>query len=60
MRGSNIAIENVKSIGNTPFFTTVLRRLISKERVSLQWGLSFILGALGIVRLTLENRIIRV
>jgi DME family drug/metabolite transporter len=56
MSWSGVAIGTVVSIGSAPFFTVVLERLISKKLVSLQWVLSFVFGALGIVLLTLGKQ----
>ena len=56
MRWSGVAIGTVVSIGSAPFFTVVLERLIGKKKVSLQWVLSFVFGAFGIVLLTLGKQ----
>ena len=53
MRLSGVAIGTVVSIATAPFFAAILERLISKKRVSLQWVISFIVGATGITLLTL-------
>lgn len=53
MRLSGVAIGTVVSIATAPFFAAILERLISKKRVSLQWVVSFIIGATGIALLTL-------
>lgn len=53
MRFSGVAIGTLISIASAPFFTVLLERLISKKRISLRWIVSFIVGAIGIVLLTL-------
>lgn len=53
MRLSGVAIGTVVSIATAPFFAAIFERLISKKRISLQWMLSFIIGATGITLLTL-------
>ncbi|KHM49889.1 MULTISPECIES: DMT family transporter [Pseudoalteromonas] len=53
MRLSGVAIGTVVSIATAPFFAAILERLISKKDISLQWMLSFVIGAIGIALLTL-------
>lgn len=53
MRLSGVAIGTLISIASAPFFTVLLERLISKKQISLPWVVSFIVGAIGIVLLTL-------
>jgi DME family drug/metabolite transporter len=53
MRLSGVAIGTVVSIASAPFFAALLERLISKKNISRQWCISFIIGALGIIFLTL-------
>jgi DME family drug/metabolite transporter len=53
MRFSGVAIGTVISIASAPFFAAILERFISKKHISLQWLISFIIGAIGIVFLTL-------
>jgi DME family drug/metabolite transporter len=53
MRMSGIAVGTVVSIATAPFFAVILECLISKKNISLQWMLSFLIGAIGIVLLTL-------
>lgn len=53
MRLSGVAIGTVVSIATAPFFAALLDRLISKKSISLQWMLSFVIGAVGIALLTL-------
>ncbi|WP_165314084.1 DMT family transporter [Vibrio ziniensis] len=53
MRLSGVAIGTLISIASAPFFTVLLERLISKKQISLQWVVSFIVGTVGIVLLTL-------
>ena len=53
MRFSGVAIGTVVSIATAPFFAAILERLISKKNISLQWILSFVVGAIGIALLTL-------
>ncbi|ALQ07023.1 hypothetical protein D172_002480 [Pseudoalteromonas sp. Bsw20308] len=50
---SGVAIGTVVSIATAPFFAAILERLISKKNISLQWILSFVIGAIGIALLTL-------
>ena len=56
MRLSGVAIGTVISIASAPLFTVILECLISKKRISRRWGLSFMIGAAGIVLLTLGQR----
>ena len=49
MRFAGVAIGTVVSIASAPFFSAMLERLISKKTVSLQWMISFLIGAIGIV-----------
>lgn len=56
MRFSGVAIGTVISIASAPFFSMLLERLISKKAISLRWTVSFILGALGILFLTLGKQ----
>lgn len=53
MHLSGVAIGTVVSIATAPFFAAILERLISKKNISLQWILSFVVGAIGIALLTL-------
>jgi DME family drug/metabolite transporter len=53
MRFSGVAIGTVVSIATAPFFAAMLERLISKNNISIQWIVSFVIGAIGIVLLTL-------
>jgi len=53
MRLSGVAIGTVVSIATAPFFAAILERLFSKKNISLQWVLSFVIGAIGIALLTL-------
>lgn len=53
MRLSGVAIGTVVSIATAPFFAALLERLVSKKKISLQWGLSFVIGAIGIVLLVI-------
>ena len=53
MRLSGVAVGTVVSIASAPLFTVVLERLISGKRISRRWGISFVLGALGIALLAL-------
>jgi len=53
MRLSGVAIGTVVSIATAPFFAAILERLISKKHISQQWILSFVVGAIGILLLTL-------
>jgi DME family drug/metabolite transporter len=56
MRWSGVAIGTVISIASAPFFTVILERLISKKKVTVEWGISFAFGALGILLLTLGKQ----
>ncbi len=53
MKLSGVAIGTLISIASAPFFTALLERLISKKAITIQWVISFIIGASGIVLLTL-------
>lgn len=53
MRLSGVAIGTVVSIATAPFFAVILERIINKKHITKQWLLSFIIGAIGIVSLTL-------
>lgn len=53
MRLSGVAVGTVISIASAPLFTVLLEWLISGRRISLRWGFSFVLGALGIALLAL-------
>jgi len=52
MRFAGVAIGTLISIACAPFFSVLLERLISKKTISLQWMVSFVIGALGIALLT--------
>ncbi|MFC3151034.1 DMT family transporter [Litoribrevibacter euphylliae] len=53
MRLSGVAVGTVVSIASAPFFTVLLERLIGKKLVSRLWMVSFAIGAMGIILLTL-------
>src|SRR5690554_3029445 len=53
MRLSGVAVGTVVSIASAPLFTVVLEWLLSGKRISLRWGASFVIGALGILLLAL-------
>ena len=53
MRLSGVAIGTVVSLASAPFFAALIERLISKKLISLKWMLSFAIGIIGIVLLTL-------
>lgn len=53
MRLSGVAIGTVISLASAPFFTAVLECLISKKSVSNKWVISFALGVVGIVLLSM-------
>ncbi|MGB3724761.1 MAG: EamA family transporter [Glaciecola sp.] len=53
MRLSGVAIGTVVSIASAPFFAAVLERVISNKAISIQWILSFVIGAVGIALLAL-------
>jgi len=56
MRFSGVAIGNLISIASAPFFSVLLERFISKKQIKLQWFVSFILGTLGIILLTMGKQ----
>ena len=53
MRLSGVAVGTVVSIASAPLFATILEYTLSKKPVTLQWFISFILGASGIGLLAL-------
>ncbi len=53
MRLSGVAIGTVVSIASAPLFTMMLECLFSRKNVSVQWVLSFVIGALGILLLAM-------
>lgn len=53
MHLSGVAIGTVVSIATAPLFAVLLEYLISKKKISRQWLLSFVVGALGILLLAL-------
>lgn len=53
MRLAGVAIGTVISIASAPLFTVLLECVINRKRISLRWGLSFVLGAAGILLLAL-------
>ncbi len=53
MRLSGVAIGTVVSIASAPLFTMMLECLLGRKRVSLQWMLSMLTGALGILLLAM-------
>lgn len=53
MRLSGVAIGTVISLASAPFFTVLLECLISKKTVSTKWFISFAIGAVGIVLLSM-------
>ncbi|WP_286267414.1 DMT family transporter [Thalassotalea atypica] len=53
MRLSGVAIGTVVSLASAPMFSAILECLISKKLISRQWVFSFIIGALGIILLTM-------
>jgi len=57
MHLSGVAIGTVVSIASAPLFAAILDRFISKKQISLQWLLSFIIGAIGIVLLVLGKEL---
>lgn len=57
MRLSGIAIGTVVSIATAPLFAALLDRFLSQKRISLQWLLSFVIGAIGIVLLVLGKEL---
>jgi len=57
MRLSGVAIGTVISIASAPLFAALLERLICKKAISVQWLISFIIGAIGIALLALGKQI---
>lgn len=53
MKLAGVAIGTLISIASAPFFTALLERLISKKVVTIQWVISFVIGAAGITLLTI-------
>jgi DME family drug/metabolite transporter len=53
MRLSGVAIGTVISLASAPFFTALLECLISKKLVSTKWFISFAIGTVGIVLLSM-------
>jgi DME family drug/metabolite transporter len=53
MRLSGVAIGTVISLASAPFFTVLLECLISKKSISTKWIISFAIGAVGIVLLSM-------
>lgn len=53
MQLSGVAIGTIVSIATAPMFAAILERLFSKKAISNRWIVSFALGAIGIVLLTL-------
>jgi len=56
MKFSGVAIGTLISIASAPFFSVLLERLISKKKVHFHWIVSFIIGAAGIVLLTIGKQ----
>ena len=52
MRFCGVAIGTVVSIASAPLFAAIFEYLFGKKKVSAQWTVSFLLGALGIVLLS--------
>lgn len=52
MRLSGVAIGTVVSIASAPLFAAVFEYLFGKKKVSFNWVVSFVLGAVGIVLLS--------
>lgn len=53
MRLSGVAIGTVISLASAPFFSALLECLISKKTVSNKWLISFAVGVLGMVLLSM-------
>lgn len=53
MEYSGVAIGTVISIATAPLFSAMLERFINRKLISLQWVISFIFGALGVILITL-------
>ena len=56
MKWSGVAIGNVISIASAPLFTAVIERLLNNKQISLQWFISFILGTIGVLLLSLGKQ----
>lgn len=55
MHYAGITIGTVISIGTAPIFSALLERLFNHQLLSTRWVISFILGVLGIVLLTVSD-----
>ncbi|MCC5450725.1 EamA family transporter [Rheinheimera sp. UJ51] len=53
MRWSGVAIGTVVSIASAPLFSAILERLFCKKNVSARWCVSFVIGASGVVLLSM-------
>lgn len=50
---AGVAIGTMVSIASAPLFAAIVERLFSKKPISIQWFISFLLGALGMIFLAL-------
>ena len=55
MHYAGITIGTVISIGTAPIFSALLERLFNHQSLSIRWIISFILGIVGVVLLTLSE-----
>ncbi|MCF9033306.1 DMT family transporter [Acinetobacter nectaris] len=53
MHLAGITIGTVISMGTAPLFTALLEKIFENKKLSLRWFISFILGAIGILCLSL-------
>jgi len=52
MRISGVAIGTIVSLATAPIFAALIERLFSQKKISQQWIISFMFGAIGIILLT--------
>lgn len=53
MHYAGVTIGTVVSIGTAPLFTALLERIVDRRELSKRWLISFVLGVIGIVCLSL-------
>jgi drug/metabolite transporter, DME family len=53
---SGVAIGTLISLASAPFFSVLLEYVVCKKSISLQWVISFFVGTLGIVLLTVGKQ----
>lgn len=56
MKFSGVAIGTLISIASAPLFSVLLERIISHKAISTQWIVSFIIGVLGTIFITLGKQ----